>query len=351
MRVSIFASVLMLGLSFFQPGAFAQAVKKQEPLARRFETVFMGEFEDPKAARAAWNDYGGKALANAENDLYPPVSYELFQKRALDRIRQARESRPDASPELLSFVALDGLAAQPKRNVAIAIVQDKSGKTPQGIVVTSIIGEVIPGPGKKAAPKASYRANKAELPVPVLEIPVLTRETVSKALKKSLAGHKGPIVLDLRGNFGGLLTEVPAVASLFLAPNSKVLILETKGGEQEVFRTGTGASMAGISKTLVLIDETTNSGALALAVALKESGEAVIAGTRAPSIKDSIESFTLPRKCPPKIRKCALRLPVGRILSPSGVTYEEAVTIDYPADWTVPGRETQIVSKWLAGSN
>ncbi|CTQ55620.1 carboxy-terminal protease [Roseibium album] len=351
MRISTLSSKLVVLLVLSVSCAFAKDEKVNEPLAPRFAAVFASEFSEPSAAKAAWDAFGGSVLAKIQDDVYPPVEFELFRDRALEHIRRARKSRSNLSPELLSFVALNGLARKSGRSVAVKIVRDKTTSAPQHFILGSIASENISASKEKMIQEASYHDAAFEFPVPILEIPVLKRDVVSSSLHNALASHSGPIIVDLRGNEGGLLAEVPVLAALFLTPNKTVLVMETKNGVKQKLRTDADTHPIDTVRILLLIDEETNAGALALAAALHEIAGAKIAGTRVQGIVDGIESYVLPPICPPSVKECALRLPTGRLLAPSGSTLEEAIEIDYPVDWEILGTEARVAKKWLSDSN
>jgi carboxyl-terminal processing protease len=100
------------------------------------------------------------------------------------------------------------------------------------------------------------------------------RAAVEKGLK---AGAKG-VVLDLRGNPGGELTEGRDVASVFIR---KGLIVSTRGRtqpEQKLYATG-DAIPAGIPM-VVLVDHGSASAAEIAAGALRDDGRATIVGEK-----------------------------------------------------------------------
>jgi carboxyl-terminal processing protease len=89
-------------------------------------------------------------------------------------------------------------------------------------------------------------------------------------------GAKG-IVLDLRGNGGGLVTEAQLVASAFL-PDGKIV---TTKGRSVPTRTlqATGDPVAGKTPLVVLVDRDTASASEIVAGALQDRGRAKLVGT------------------------------------------------------------------------
>jgi len=102
-----------------------------------------------------------------------------------------------------------------------------------------------------------------------------SRETIRKALEK-MAQEQG-LVLDLRGNAGGLTSEADAIAGMFLEPG------ETLGIEKS--SAGKGAQKApqtrpvyGRKPLVILTDRRTSSAAEKLAAGLQGSGRATVLG-------------------------------------------------------------------------
>jgi carboxyl-terminal processing protease len=90
-------------------------------------------------------------------------------------------------------------------------------------------------------------------------------------------GAKG-IVLDLRGNSGGLITEAQLIASMFLADGP---IVTTRGRSvREETLNALGQPVAGDLPTVVLVDRNSASASEILAGALQDRRRATLVGTR-----------------------------------------------------------------------
>lgn len=89
-------------------------------------------------------------------------------------------------------------------------------------------------------------------------------------------GAKG-IVLDLRNNPGGLLTEATDTASLFLKPNAPILISQVRDGERTTHRAMSG-DMGTELPVVVLVDNGTASAAEIVSGALQDNQRAKIIG-------------------------------------------------------------------------
>jgi carboxyl-terminal processing protease len=85
------------------------------------------------------------------------------------------------------------------------------------------------------------------------------------------------LVLDLRGNHGGVVDAAIAVASLFLKPDTLVMTARGRSSPEKTYRT-TPASKQFDLPMIVLVNGDTASAAEVLAAALQEHDRAVIAG-------------------------------------------------------------------------
>ncbi|MFN8168026.1 MAG: S41 family peptidase [Candidatus Nanopelagicales bacterium] len=150
--------------------------------------------------------------------------------------------------------------------------------------------------------------------VEVVRITAFTRgvgAAVRKAVDASTAAGQGAssgVVLDLRGNPGGLLTEAVEVASAFL--DGGAVVSYEKRGEpvHHLDAVGTGDTTVPV---VVLVDGGTASAAEVVAAALQDRNRAVVVGSRTYG-KGSVQE--------PKALSdgSAIELTVGRYLTPSG---------------------------------
>ncbi|MFH9978192.1 S41 family peptidase [Streptomyces sp. NPDC017179] len=99
-------------------------------------------------------------------------------------------------------------------------------------------------------------------------------EEVRTAVRRSPAA--GGIVLDLRGNSGGLVTEAVTTASAFL--DGGLVATYDVDGDQRALHAGSGGDTA--RALVVLVDGGTMSAAELLTGALQDRGRAVVVGSR-----------------------------------------------------------------------
>jgi carboxyl-terminal processing protease len=115
----------------------------------------------------------------------------------------------------------------------------------------------------------------------VIELPTFDVEgihvAVAAALRSLLARHVKAIVLDLRDNPGGLVTEAQLVASMFIAHGR---IVTTRGRSQPTVRLyATGHPIAPTLPMAVLVNGGTASAAEIVTGALQDDHRAVVVGT------------------------------------------------------------------------
>lgn len=123
------------------------------------------------------------------------------------------------------------------------------------------------------------------------------------------------IVLDLRHNPGGLLSEAVRTASLFLPEGEVVVSTDSRSQGESVHETSAGRISS--LPLVVLIDRGTASAAEILTAALADNGDAVVVGTR------SFGKGVFQEE-QPLANGGALKLTVGEYFTPNGVNLAES---------------------------
>lgn len=100
---------------------------------------------------------------------------------------------------------------------------------------------------------------------------------VQAALKEMLAQNPTGLVLDLRGNPGGLLRSAVDISSEFV-PEGPILIERFKDGKEQVYD-ATGKGQAFDIPLVVLVNEGSASASEILAGAVQDSGRGILLGT------------------------------------------------------------------------
>ncbi|WP_206306498.1 S41 family peptidase [Streptomyces malaysiense] len=151
----------------------------------------------------------------------------------------------------------------------------------------------------------------------LIRIAAFTKGTgaqVREALRAAPAGDG--IVLDLRGNSGGLVTEAVATASAFL--DGGVVATYDVGGAQRALRATTGGDTG--RPLVALVDGGTMSAAELLTGALQDRGRAVVIGSRTFG-KGSIQMPTeLPGGSVAELTVGHYRTPSGHAVDGRGIT-------------------------------
>ncbi|MYX29671.1 PDZ domain-containing protein [Streptomyces sp. SID8381] len=159
--------------------------------------------------------------------------------------------------------------------------------------------------------------------VTVIRISAFTKgagDQVRAAVRRSPAGQG--VILDLRGNSGGLVTEAVGAASAFL--DGGLVATYDVDGEQRALHAEPGGDTA---KPLVtLVDGGTMSAAELLTGALQDRGRAVVVGSRTFG-KGSVQ---MPSRLPDG---SVAELTVGHYRTPAGRAVDgRGITPDLPAD-------------------
>jgi carboxyl-terminal processing protease len=135
---------------------------------------------------------------------------------------------------------------------------------------------------------------------------------VRAAVKKANGDRVPGIVLDLRGNAGGLLHEAVEVASAFLS-DGIVVTYKGRGVEDQVYKVISGGDTQ--TSLVVLVDGGTASAAEVVAGALQDRDRAVIVGARTYG-KGSVQQ-------PIRLANgTGIELTVARYYTPSGRTVD-----------------------------
>ena len=139
-------------------------------------------------------------------------------------------------------------------------------------------------------------------------------EKSAEELRKAVRALRGDgmkrMVLDLRGNPGGIVTEAVAMAARFLPANT--LVFTTRGRQRsanEEYRTSGGGEFRDLP-LVVLIDEHSASASEALAASLQDHDRAVIAGRRSFGKALMQTGFLVPDGF--------VQLTIGHVIAPSG---------------------------------
>jgi hypothetical protein len=134
-------------------------------------------------------------------------------------------------------------------------------------------------------------------------------------------GRIGGVVLDLRGNEGGPLTDSACLAGLFLKKSAFLFQVVSKQGELVKYESKPNTHID--VPIAVLIDNRTDNGGLLVAAVLKDQRRATIIGEQKPNINGAVSSLVFP----PGVNR-ALVLATGEILLPNKQPLASGVRVD-----------------------
>ena len=272
-------------------------------LADRIEPLFVAEFKDAEAARAVWRRDGRAALSKVAQYVFPTPEPEAFATDAIAAVRARRAAEPSASIEALVAVALN--------------------PNGDGVVLGRLGNDGAKGQPAKAPPDVALRKVGD---VAVLTIPVFAKKTITQ-VGEALVQMPQRLVVDLRGNSGGDLETVARVAGPFLQPTAVVVSEVSRSGTSDYITPGPDGARRK-AQFVVLIDEETNSGALALAAALVDHTKAKIAGRLAARVEGALTVVQpLPlEKGKPGDR--TVRYPIAVFKRPNGALLADGLAVD-----------------------
>jgi carboxyl-terminal processing protease len=148
---------------------------------------------------------------------------------------------------------------------------------------------------------------------------------VARQVRDAVKGSQRGVLLDLRGNSGGLVTEAVATASAFL-DGGLVATYDVHGQQQALFATEGGDTKVPL---VVLVDGGTMSAAEMLSGALQERGRAVVIGSRTFG-KGSVQlPSTLADGSVAELTVGHYRLPDGRTVDGVGITPDVVVPVGH----------------------
>jgi carboxyl-terminal processing protease len=174
--------------------------------------------------------------------------------------------------------------------------------------------------------------SEATLPdrVALIHLRAFTEKTPSQlraALERARTARG--LILDLRGNEGGLFDKMIACAGLLLPKGTLVVTAVGRGGKEEAHRTTDEPVLKNLP-LVVLINTTTTSGAELLAGALKSGAAARLVGQKTHGKWNVQRISELPNKWAMKYTIAVFKTPTGDLLDGVGLDPDIAVDLDPP---------------------
>lgn len=149
-----------------------------------------------------------------------------------------------------------------------------------------------------------------------------------KALKYT--SHTDGLIIDLRGNTGGLLSNAIVVANLFINNGKIVSIVSRNGSKHDI---SAKSNIPVITKpTVVLVDETSASASEILSGALKDNHKAVLVGSKTYG-KGLVQQIV------PLENGTGLNITIAKYLTPSGSDInKKGIEPDYNIPYSIAER-------------
>jgi carboxyl-terminal processing protease len=165
------------------------------------------------------------------------------------------------------------------------------------------------------------------------EFSVNAYRQLNEALQQLDANNLIGIVLDLRGNPGGLLSSAIDVASMFIEDGT-VLIEDFGNGHEQTYTTN-GKYVGFEIPMTVLVDENSASASELVAGALQDQERATIVGTKTFG-KGTVQTWQ------PLVNGGGVRLTIARWLTPNGNwIHGNGITPDIVVEWPVQDRDPE----------
>jgi carboxyl-terminal processing protease len=176
-----------------------------------------------------------------------------------------------------------------------------------------------------------------------------TDEQLRSALEEARKQGAKALVLDVRGNPGGLKEQAVKVTSEFLKPGEVVFLQkDAKGQTQEILAEKGG--MASDMPLCVLIDEGTASSSEILAGAIQDHERGKLVGTRTFGTGTVLGQFTLSDGSALLLAISEWLTPKGRQIWHKGISPDIEVALPQDASIVMPESETKLTTDSLAQS-
>jgi carboxyl-terminal processing protease len=215
--------------------------------------------------------------------------------------------------------AIELIQGDPGTPVTLTVVHEGQKKPTDITVVRAVIEiETVLGDHRKAENPAEWEyvidKERQIAYVRLIEFDEPTAETLTKVLKQLESQGVRGLVLDLRGNPGGLLTSAVGIADLLLT-DGRIVSTQGRKTPERVYDAksdGTLFEPAAKHPVAVLVDKYSASASEIVAAALQDHGRAVIVGERSFG-KGSVQNIY-----PLEDRATALKLTTQSYRRPSG---------------------------------
>lgn len=271
--------------------------------------------------------FGG--VQDTLNGYYSGVGLWLDTARSDIRVAAVRPGAPAGRAGVRAGDVISSVAGRPARGLTMAEVAAALRGRPGAVVELGVRrrGRTLRFTMARAAMGSNdVTASTGPQHVEVIRVAAFTRGVARDVRRAALGRHSG-VLLDLRGDPGGLLDEAVETASVFLS-GGPVATYERYGAAPERL----DAVPGGDTKTplVVLVDGGTASAAEVVAGSLRDRDRAVIVGSRTFGKGSVQEPLRLADGSAIELTVGRYRTPSGRSLDGSGIDPDVAVNADRP---------------------
>ncbi len=306
---------------------------------------------DGKLDTQALNDGLKHGLANAAKDPYTsyftPEEAKQFQSQLNNSFSGiGAELGKNAAGNIQIISPISGLPAEKAGLKAGDIIATINGESTADMAVDTAVTKIRGKAGTdvkllivRAGAPQEFTITRQNLQVPSVEwktmdnglgyirIMTFSNDTAGLIVKAAgeLKSSKG-IILDLRGNPGGLVESAVAVSSQWL-PQGNIIMQEKRGSEVvQTFTASGGGQLKGIP-TVVLIDSGSASASEITAGALKDHKAATIIGTKSygKGVVQQIVNFKDDSQL--KVTVASWYRPGGKSINHKGITPDQEVKV------------------------
>ena len=309
---------------------------------------------DGKLDQAKLLDGAKKGMTTAAGDQYTMYFTADEAKTFNDQLQGTfsgigAELGKDAQGNIIIVTPIEGTPASKAGLRPQDIVAEIDGKSTAGLEIDAAVSKIRGPKGTKVTLKI-VRDKQQELDVPIvrddIKVPSVksemldgnigymkinqfsddTADLAQKAAQEFKDKHVKGIVLDLRGNPGGLVTAAIRVSSLWL-PEGKTILQEKEGNVAVETDLANGNNTLQGIPTVVLVDQGSASASEITAGALKDNGVATIMGIKSYG-KGSVQKvIPLPGGAEMKITVARWYRPNGQNIDKKGISPDTEVKI------------------------
>lgn len=165
-----------------------------------------------------------------------------------------------------------------------------------------------------------------------------TTEQVTQALQQLHKQGMQALIIDLRGNMGGVMTEAVELAEKFLPQGLKIVSVQSRIPEQQKEFISTAKEVEPYYPIVILVNQATASASEIFTAAMQDHGRAKVVGAKTFG-KASVQSVVpLDDKAAMKITTARYVSPAGRVIDRVGIVPDEEIE-NKPPDQ--PGSDLQ----------